>query len=176
MSASRPWPGPAPEAPLVLGVEPDQDRHLVVRAARVAARMGTGVVCTWVDPTHVPAAESVVGIDGTIPTAPLDPDRVDDDTDAEEPSAILVARLAEVLDPLHVPWCFAYRVGEATRGLTAEARERDAAMIVVGARRPGFGGWMNEMIGGSVAGRLAHTQAVPVLVLPAKHEGELTAR
>lgn len=176
MSASRPWPGPAPESPLVLGVEPDQDRHLVVRAARIAARMGTGIVCTWVDTTHVRAAESVVGIDGTIPTAPLDPDSVDEGTDAAELAGILVARLAEVLDPLHVAWCFSYRVGEATRGLTAEARERDAAMIVVGARRPGFGGWMNEMIGGSVAGRLAHTQAVPVLVLPTKHEGELMAR
>ena len=39
-------------------------------------------------------------------------------------------------------------------------------MIVVGSRRAGLGGWMNHLVGGSTAGRLAHTQPIPVTIVP----------
>jgi len=45
-------------------------------------------------------------------------------------------------------------------------REEGAAMIVIGSRRPGLGGWMNHLIGGSTAGHLAHTQPLPVTIVP----------
>ncbi|TDE88816.1 universal stress protein [Occultella glacieicola] len=167
MRTSRPWSGDAPEHPLVVGVEPDQTPQVPTRAAEIAATMGTGLLCTWVDGTQIAASEGLVGIDGTLPTVPLDPDRADDDDTVE----LLVARLTGVLAPTGVPWALEYRIGEVTRGLAVAAAEHGASMIVVGTRRPGFGGWMNELIGGSVAGHLAHTQDVPVLVIPAKHDG-----
>ena len=41
-----------------------------------------------------------------------------------------------------------------------------AWMIALGTRRAGLGGWMNHLVGGSTAGRLAHTQPVPVTIVP----------
>ena len=65
-----------------------------------------------------------------------------------------------------MPWRFVYTVGEASQALARVGREADAAMIVVGSRRPGLGGWMNHLIGGSTAGHLAHTQPLPVTIVP----------
>lgn len=84
-------------------------------------------------------------------------------TDTE---ALLMADLRRHLDGREVSWRFVYTAGEAPRGLARVAREYQAPAVVVGSRRPGPGGWMNEMFGGSVAGHLSHTQETPVLVVP----------
>ena len=72
----------------------------------------------------------------------------------------------EFLSEYAGPWRFVYTVGEATHVLAAAAREHDAWMIAVGSRRSGLGGWMNHLVGGSTAGRLAHTQSIPVTIVP----------
>lgn len=59
-----------------------------------------------------------------------------------------------------------YTVGETARALAAVAAQHDARLVAVGPRRPGLVGWMDEAVGGSVAGRLAHTQHRPVLIVP----------
>ena len=54
--------------------------------------------------------------------------------------------------------------------LARVARESGATLIVIGSRRPGIGGWMNHLIGGSTAGHLAHTQPLPVTIVPLSPE------
>ena len=63
-------------------------------------------------------------------------------------------------------WEFRYLAGRADRALTHLARAVDAAVIVVGTRRPGGGGRMHELLQGSVGAHLAHHQHRPVLVVP----------
>ncbi|SEE62587.1 universal stress protein [Ruania alba] len=156
-----PWVGTPAERPLVVGVEPGQDARVLRTAAEIAQAQGTGVVAVWVDPTHVLVAPDSSGV----PTAtPVDPDGTDTPPteDEREVRALVHGELA----PSAVPWRFVSAVGEVARGLAHVAASYRGVMIVVGARRPGFSGWMNEVIGGSVAGHLAHTQDLPVLVVP----------
>lgn len=156
---------PTPDGPtVVVGVLPGQSPTVVQQAAGLARAMRADLVCVWSD-----AARTVVARepDGTLVTTPLDPDHVDDPGDEVERSvAVEVERNLEGSD---VPWRFVYTVGEASRELGRVAGDAGAAMIVVGSRRPGLGGWMNHLIGGSTAGHLAHTQPLPVTIVPQEH-------
>ena len=98
-------------------------------------------------------------------TTPLDPDHADDADDVAADTE-LAADVAAHLGEYAGAWRFVYTVGEATHALAAAGREHDAWMIAVGSRRAGLGGWMNHLIGGSTAGRLAHTQPIPVTIVP----------
>ncbi len=160
-SIPRPWSAPAPARPVLVGVEPSQSACVVEEAAGLAKALGAGLVCVWVDPAHLVAGHE---FDGSLDLATVDSDHDEDD---ESPDDALAATLARRLDPLGVPWRFVYATGEAARGLKAVADEHDARMIVVGTHRPGLVHWMNQMVSGSVAGRLAHTQRRPVLLVPA---------
>lgn len=180
--AVHPWSAPSPGRPVVLGVHPDQDASTVRKAAQIARGLSTGLVCVWVDPAHVLIAREP---DGSLDVTPTDPDHVDEDDEVgpagapddpaptgRGPDDRLAGWLADLLDPTGVPWRFVHTVGEPTHGLRGVAAEYDAVLIAVGARRGGLGAWMNELIGGSVAGRLAHTQHRPVLVVPPPRPGE----
>ncbi|GEK23476.1 universal stress protein [Cellulomonas xylanilytica] len=164
-SAPHPWHGVVePGAPtLVVGVLPNQPPTVVRRAASLAHAMRASLVCVWADP-----ARSLVGEepDGTLVTTPLDPDHVDSRERDGVAETALGEQLATDLGDVDVPWRFVYTVGEASRALARVARETGALQIVLGSRRPGIGGWMNHLIGGSTAGRLAHTQPVPVTIVP----------
>lgn len=159
----RPWSAPTSGQPVVVGVEPAQDPWVVREAASIAKSIGVGLVCAWIDPTHVVAEHEP---DGSLDLVPVDSDR-DEDAD-EAPDEALAARLAVTLEPTEVPWRFVYATGEAAHGLREVADECDARLIAVGTHRRGLGFWMNQLIGGSVAGRLAHTQHRPVLVIPGR--------
>jgi nucleotide-binding universal stress UspA family protein len=163
----RPWSAPCPGRPVVLGDEPDQNPSIVTAAAHLAQAAGTGLVCVWVDSSHVLVEREA---DGSLDLTPVDPDR-DEESD-EPPDGNLAERLAGLLDPIGLPWRYVYAVGETSRGLSVVADGHDALLIAVGTRRPGFGGWMNELIGGSVAGHLAHTQHRPVVMVPPPHRHE----
>ncbi len=162
----RRWTAPVTGRPVLVGVEPAQESHVVQEAAALARALGTGLVCLWVDGAHVVAEHEP---DGTLDLVPTDSDR--DEPDDQVPDDALVARLAEHLDPTGVPWLFVYATGEPVHGLREVAEAYDARLIAVGARRHGLGPWVNELIGGSIAGRLAHTQERPVLVVPAPRPG-----
>jgi len=158
-----PTPG---ESTVVVGVIPGQSPTVVLQAAGLARAMGAGLVCVWSD-----AARTVVARepDGSLVTTPLDPDHVDEPGDEVAAEASVAAEVERNLEGSDVPWRFVYTVGEASRELARTARETGAAMIVVGSRRPGLGGWMNHLIGGSTAGHLAHTQPLPVTIVPQEH-------
>ena len=153
-----------PGAPtLVVGVLPHQSPTVVHRAASLAHTMRASLVCVWADPARSFVAEEP---DGTLVTTPLDPDHADSQDGDGVAETALSEQLAADLGGVEVPWRFVYTVGEASRALARVAQEAGAVLIVIGSRRPGIGGWMNHLIGGSTAGRLAHTQPVPVTIVP----------
>ncbi|HEY0117906.1 MAG TPA: universal stress protein [Cellulomonas sp.] len=165
-SLSRPWTAPASGRPVLVGVEPTQSPRVVAEAADLAGSLGTGLVCVWVDPAHLVVEREP---DGSVDLVPVDSDHDDDGEDS--PDDALVARLTACLNPTGVPWRFVYATGEAVRGLKAVADEHDARIIVVGTHRAGLAHWMSQVVSGSVAGRLAHTQRRPVLLVPAPAHG-----
>ena len=160
ITRDHPWVGEPQENPLVVGIEADQDPRVLERAREFAEQLRTGMLCVWVDPGHVVASAEMAGA-GSIPVGP---DQGEADT--TEAESALIDHVRHQLEGRQVPWRFVYTAGEVARGLSRVAREYQAPMMVVGSRRPGFAGWMNELIGGSVGGHLAHTQDIPVLVVP----------
>ncbi len=150
-----------PGRPVLVGVVPRQPPGVVREGAALAHDLGVGLACVWVDGSRVFLGEAP---DGTVFTTPLDPDQDDDHREAAEEE--MRAYLEQALAGAVVPWVFVYTVGEVAHGLAGAARELDARLIVVGARSAGLGAWMGQLIGGSVAGRLAHTQRRPVVVVP----------
>ena len=167
-STPHPWRGDhVPGSPtVVVGVMPGHRSSVVRVAAGLARRMQAELVCVWADAGRVLVAEDP---DGTLHTAPLDPDAVDDGEQVAEEHE-LARDLAATLDGAGVAWRFVYTVGEASHALRDVARHQHAVMIAVGPRRPGLAGWMNHVVGGTVAGRLAHTQHLPVVVIPPVQE------
>ena len=163
-TAPHPWHGTPVEGArsVVVGVIPGQTARVVVGAADIARALGANLVCVWSD-----TARTLVGTrdDGSLETTPLDPDHVDasDEVSADDE---LAAEVAEHLAAYAGPWRFVYTVGDPTHALARAGREHDAWMIAVGSRRVGLGGWMNHLVGGSTAGRLAHQQPLPVTIVP----------
>jgi nucleotide-binding universal stress UspA family protein len=160
-SAPSNWPSPGPERVIVVGVDAEQRPNVVTQAADLASMMSAGLVCAWVDSTQVIYGAS---LDGTRLITPLDPDQVAGSSEAMRERVF--QHIAEELSGVDVPWRLEDTVGDIASGLSEVAEEWDAAVIAVGGRRPGFSGWMNELIGGSIAGHLVHTQHRPVLVIP----------
>ena len=160
ITRDHPWVGEPQENPLVVGIEADQDPRVLDRARELAEQLRTGMLCVWVDPGYVVASAEMAGA-GSIPVGPDQ-----DEADTTEVESALIDHVQRQLEGRQVPWRFVYTAGEVARGLSRVAREYQAPMMVVGSRRPGFAGWMNELIGGSVGGHLAHTQDIPVLVVP----------
>lgn len=162
-SAGEPstWPEPRPDRIIVVGVDPDQRPSIVREAAALAATMSAGLVCAWVDSTQVIYGAT---LDGTRLITPLDPDQAASSSEGVREQ--VQQHLADILADSSVPWRLETAVGDIASGLTEVAQAWDADLIAVGGRRPGFSGWMNELIGGSIAGHLVHTQARPVVVIP----------
>ncbi|ROS30583.1 universal stress protein [Cellulomonas sp. PhB150] len=159
---SSTWSGPAPDEVVVVGVHAGQDLRVVDAAAGLARRLAAGLVAVWVDPTRVVVRRET---DGTLDLTPVDPD--DDDVLGQVTAADeLAERIGQHLAADGPTWRFVYAAGEVAHELAAVVAQHSTAYVVVGSRRPGLAGWMNEAIGGSIAGRLAHTQAVPVVVVP----------
>jgi nucleotide-binding universal stress UspA family protein len=159
------WPEATPEHVIVVGVDVEQQGNVLPRAAALATQMSAGLVCAWVDATQVIYGAS---IDGTRLITPLDPDQTAGSNEVLRDR--VAAHVAEQLRDSDVPWRVESTVGDIASGLTEIATDWDAQLIVVGSRRPGFSGWMNEVIGGSIAGHLVHTQARPVLIVPCTKE------
>ena len=133
-------------------------------AAELAGMLDAGLACVWVNPSRV-SVEPEVG--AAVETTLVDPDNDGDLGGQGLHAADLLQRLGRVLDVQPVAWRFFSRTGDAARALAEVAGELGAVAIAVGARRPGFAGWMDQALAGSVAARLVHTQARPVIVVPA---------
>jgi nucleotide-binding universal stress UspA family protein len=153
-----------PARTIVVGVLPDQPLWVLQVAGEYAKSFDAELICVAADATRYAYQELP---DGTLLTAPIDPDLL-----AEEPM-FTEARLAEIgdlLDPSGVRWSMRELIGVAADALMRVAEEEDALMIVVGARPGGFRGALRNIFTGSVALRLAHRQYRPVVVVPTAPE------
>lgn len=145
--------------PILVGVMPGQHPVVVEQAAQMAARLGRPMVCAYADATVYPVDGSAGG-----PSAPIDPDGVDEAIEAIPGS--LKASLAAQLAGAGVEWSLVPLAGEPAHALAREAHELGAAMIVVGTRDHTLTAALKEMTSGSVARHLFHRQDRPVLVVP----------
>lgn len=157
-------------APVLVAVVPEQPPAVVRTAASFAHRLGTDLLCAWVDTSRYVLAQMP---DGALATLPLDPDLVEAPADGIDPG--LETAIAATLDPLPVRWSARSLAGGAAQELAALAEEVDAAMIVVGTREAGWRGSLHELLGGSVAVQLAHRQHRPVMVVPLDPDSDAAA-
>jgi nucleotide-binding universal stress UspA family protein len=153
-------------SPVVVGVSPGQPDLVLREAARFAHRFGGELVCAHVTPGRFVVSERP---DGSVVSAPIDPDY--DDEREQDLDPALVEHLAGVLGPTGVRWSARLLVGDTADALSRLADTLDAAMIVVGAHRHGLARGVQELFNRSVAVRLAHRQARPVVVVPARPSG-----
>lgn len=145
---------------VVAGVQPEQPLWVVQVAGEYAKAFGAELVCVSVDPARYAFQELP---DGTMLTAPLDPDLLAGVPGFPEGQR---AAIDALLSPLGVTWSLQERTGGPAEALRQVAEEVDALMIVVGAARGGVRGALRTVLAGSVAGRLAHRQYRPVVVVP----------
>lgn len=161
----------ATEPNVLAGVHPGQSPTVVREAARMARALGLPLVCAYSDPARFPVAQSP---DGSVTSAPVDPDFMDD-AGASFPVHLAgeLAKLLEGVLPPHpggVPrWRTVLLAGDPADALARCAETVDAAMIVVGTHGASQAP-LREILGRSVAARLARRQQRPVLVVPTHHE------
>jgi nucleotide-binding universal stress UspA family protein len=153
---SREWQQPT----IVVGVLPDQPLWVVQVAGEYARTFSADLVCVSVDATRYALQELP---DGSLLSAPLDPDPADDEP-MFPPERL--REVGDLLDPLGVRWEMRQLVGEPAMSLASVADEVNALMIVVGTRHTGFRGAVRTFFAGSVALRLAHRQYRPIVVVP----------
>ncbi|RNE62488.1 universal stress protein [Cryobacterium tepidiphilum] len=146
---------------ILVGVFPGQPDTVVREAARLAARLGTDLVCAHADDSGYMVQAMM---DGTVSSLSFDPDLPAMDT--PEFDADLAQHLAGLLDGSGIRWSTREVSGEPALALGQLAEDLDASLIVVGTRRPGVRGGLQEFFTGSMAANLAHRQRRPVVVVP----------
>ncbi|MFE4197424.1 universal stress protein [Paenarthrobacter sp. NPDC056912] len=157
--ARRPEASSGLTGPILVGVMPGQQPVVVEHAAQMAVAAGLPLVCAYADVTVYP-------VDGTTggPSAPIDPDGVDDRTQ-DVPQALRTALEAQLAD-FSVDWSTVLLAGEPSHALAREAESIGASMIVVGTREHTLTAAFKDVAAGSVARHLCHRQRRPVLVVP----------
>ena len=131
---------------VIVGMQLDQDPHVIDEAVRFARLLNAPLVVAHVDVTRFVTYEDP---DGYVHSAPID---INFDAGAAEFEAVEAAA-ATMLAGKGVTWTARQLVG-------------DPQLIVVGTRKRGIGESIREFFTGSVAARLAHRQHRSVLVVP----------
>lgn len=147
--------------PVLVAVVPGQPDAVVRTAASYADRLGTHLVCAWVDTTRYTLGQLP---DGSMMAIPLDPDTAIDEPARFDPD--LEHQISRALEGRGVRWVPRALSGAAAQELSTLAEEIGAEMIVVGTREAGWRGSLREFLTGSVAVQLAHRQHRPVMVVP----------
>jgi nucleotide-binding universal stress UspA family protein len=146
-------------ARILVGVTPGQPPVVLDTAIRFARAFDAELVLV-----HVDASRIITGFDpdGALLSTPIDPDG-----DGGEPvfPVDLEAHLAERLAGAGVRWTATAVGGEPADALRREADLVHAELIVLGTRERHWQG-VREFFAGSLAARLAHRQARPVVVVP----------
>ena len=144
---------------VIVGLQPDQPRHVIDEAAKYATLLGVPLVVAHVDVTRFVTYEDP---DGYVHSAPID---INFETGAAEFEAVQAAAAA-ALDGTGITWTARQLVGDPALAIKQLANKLDAQLIVVGTRKRGIGESIREFFTGSVAARLAHRQHRSVLVVP----------
>lgn len=146
---------------ILVGVFPGQPDNVVRQAARLAARLGTDLVCAHADDNGYMVQAMM---DGTVSSLSFDPALPEMGTPEFDPE--LADHLAGLLSGSGIRWSTREVSGEPALALGQLAEELGAYLIVVGTRRPGVRGGLQEFFTGSMAANLSHRQQRPVLVVP----------
>ena len=153
-------------APLLVGIMPKQHPEVLETAAALASRLGTPLVCAFVD-----EASYLVEWDParSAHRLSLHPDA--DDDDIRTLTAELKADIQSAVDKVPpgggtVDWTLRTLAGDPARALGRLAAEANAPIIIVGTSERGFSHRLSEALNGSVGAWLAHHQSKPVLVVP----------
>ncbi|WP_067202269.1 universal stress protein [Microbacterium sp. XT11] len=144
---------------VIVGLQPDQSRHVIDEAAKYAKLLGAPLVVVHVDVTRFVTYEDP---DGYVHSAPID---INFEAGAAEFEAVQAAA-ADALDGTGLTWTARQLVGDPALAIKQLAGKLDAQLIVVGTRKRGIGESIREFFTGSVAARLAHRQHRSVLVVP----------
>jgi nucleotide-binding universal stress UspA family protein len=144
---------------VIVGMQPDQNRHVVDEAVRFARLLGVPLVVAHVDVTRFVTYEDP---DGYVHSAPID---INLDVGAAEFEAVQ-SSAAALLDGTGITWTARQLVGDPALAIKQLANKLDASLIVVGTRKRGIGESIREFFTGSVAARLTHRQHRSVLVVP----------
>lgn len=150
---------PVPHRAVVVGAIPDQPTRVLKEAGRYAKLFGAPLIVAHVDVTRFVTYEDP---DGYVHSAPIDLDL----SAGETQLAVVKDAAASVFTGTDIEWSVRQLVGDPALALKHLADTSDARLIVVGTRRRGFGESVREFFTGSVAARLAHRQARPILVVP----------
>lgn len=147
---------------VLVGLLPEQDPAVLEYAAALAAASGAELVGAYVDP-----GSYLIEWD---PSGNVLGQSLDRALDPEDEAASAVRELGPLLDEAagaHQLRC-SFRVlgGDPAMALGRLAEAMSAAVIVVGARRPGMLAGVNEVLAGSVVRKLLATQRLPVLAIP----------
>jgi nucleotide-binding universal stress UspA family protein len=144
---------------VIVGMQLDQDPHVIHEAVRYARLLGAPLVIAHVDVTRFVTYEDP---DGYVHSAPID---INFDAGAAEFEAVEAAA-AKMLAGTDVTWTARQLVGDPALAIKQLANKLDAQLIVVGTRKRGIGESIREFFTGSVAARLAHRQHRSILVVP----------
>lgn len=150
---------PVPQQAVIVGVIPDQSPRVLKEAARYAKLFGAPLIVAHVDVTRFVTYEDP---DGYVHSAPIDLDIAAGESQLAE----VRAAAEEVLGASGLDWSVRQLVGDPAMAMKHLADKADARLIVVGTRKRGLGESIREFFTGSVAARLAHRQARPLLVVP----------
>ncbi|MER7797396.1 universal stress protein [Microbacterium sp. NPDC096154] len=144
---------------VIAGVIPGQSPRVMKEAARYAALLGAPLAVVHVDVTRFVTYEDP---DGYVHSAPVDINVQAGEGELEAVRAEAETHLANS----GVTWEVRQLVGDPALAIKHLADRVDAALIVVGTRKRGFGESIREFFTGSVAARLSHRQHRPILVVP----------
>ena len=144
---------------VIVGMQLDQDPHVLDEAVRFARLLNAPLVVAHVDITRFVTYEDP---DGYVHSAPID---INFDAGAAEFEAVEAAA-ATMRDEKGDTGPARPHVGDPAPAIKQLANKLDAQLIVVGTRKRGIGESIREFFTGSVAARLAHRQHRSVLVVP----------
>lgn len=144
---------------VIAGVIPGQSPRVMKEGARYANLFGAPLVIVHVDVTRFVTYEDP---DGYVHSAPIDIDLTSGETALEE----VRASASALLEKSDLVWTVRQLVGDPALAMKHLAEQLDARLLVVGTRKRGIGESIREFFTGSVAARLAHRQARPILVVP----------
>lgn len=147
--------------PIVVGTAIEEPASVLHEAAHFARDFGTPLVCAHVDSTRYTVEEHP---DGSVSSMPLDPDVPDVRDEVFPPQ--LMSHIRSTLADEDLELSFRALAGDPSQALSVLAEHINARAIVIGTRHPGFRASLEEFFTGSVAVRLAHRQARPVIVVP----------
>lgn len=147
---------------VIVGMQPDQDSAVLACAVALAAASGAELVGVYVDPgSYLIEWDPSGNVLGNSLDRALDPED-------EAASAVLELGplLASAAQENSLRSSFRVLGGDPAMAMGRLAEALQAAVIVVGARRPGLLAGVNEVLTGSVVRKLLATQHTPVLAIP----------